>query len=253
MKKLIFAFLLFSSFFGFSQKMKFKNDQILFDKNPVANLTREKGVFTLSKIDNSETVSITVENCPISGKFYLEFTNITTQTKNQMPLTSYSAMNEKKYVAIALEEAGFVSVDGLKTTKINDFINGQQFDLAREYSCKMYTEGKEKIAQMNIKVLKNGQITKNNNIVVGYISRSIAINVIKYEVHTYNFTDAKGNFIASATGTKINGFPNSILTTNDKKEFKIPMKEFFFSNYNIAEDENVQMMLILLIQNGYSL
>lgn len=253
MKKLIFVFLLSFSFFGFSQKMKFKNDQILFDKTPVANLTREKRIFTFSKPDNSDVYLISVERCAISGKFYLEFTNSVTKSKNEIPLTEYSAMNEKKYVAIALEKASFVTADGFQTEKINAFIDGEKFDLAKEYGCTMYTEGKEKIAQMNLKVTKNGNIFKGNNVRVGYISRNITLDQVKYEDHTYTFSSESGQLTAVATGKKTNGYFVGTLTTNDKKTFRIPFKEFFGFDYNIAEDENVQMMLILLIQNGYNL
>ena len=88
---------------------------------------------------------------------------------------------------------------------------------------------------------------------LGYISRNITLDQVKYEDHTYTFSSESGQLTAVATGKKTNGYFIGTLTTNDKKTFRIPFKEFFGFDYNIAEDENVQMMLILLIQNGYSL
>ena len=148
-KKILTIALLAVSIFNFGQNIKIKKDQLVVDKIPVANFVKEKGVFTLSKLDNTEAVLINVEYCALSNKFYIEFVNIATQSKNQKPLTSYSAMNHSKYVLLAIEESGFVNENGI-SDKLNDFIDGQKFDLAKEYGCTLISEGKDKVRELNL-------------------------------------------------------------------------------------------------------
>lgn len=253
MKNIITLLLLTTSIVSFAQKMKVKNDQIVFDKNAVANFTREKGVFTLSSIDNSAVFTITVNHCALTGKFYLEYTNVATQVKNQKPLTSYSTMNEKKYVSLAIEEAGFVSPEGFQKDQLNAFIEGEKFDLAGEYGCTLINEGKEKLVAMNIVVLNNGIITKGNGLEIGRVSRNVILDQIKYEDHTYKFYNPIGELVATATAKMTSQTVRGTLITYDNKTFDIPLEKYFSSVYTFSKDDNVKMIVLILLQNGYKL
>lgn len=254
MKKQIIIFLaLFSCSIIFAQKLKVKKDQIFFDKIAVANLTKDKGVFTLSKLDNIELVTIKVEHCVLNNKFYLEFTSLNTKSINQIALTSYSAMNQAKYVALALEEAGFISENGVEADKLNAFIEGEKFDLAKEYGCAFIKEGEVKLVEMNILVDENGVITKGNNIAVGKITRSVSLDVIKYEDYTYKVYDLNKKLLATISGKMSAQSIKGVLVTIDNKSFDIPLEKFFWTTYSFKRDANINMILIVLIQSGYTL
>ncbi len=120
-KQIIITALLLSSLFSFAQKLKVKKDQLFSDKTAVATFTKEKGVFTISSLDASETIVVIFESCPLSGKFYFEITNLATKQANQLPLLKYSAFNESKHIASALEEAGFIPAPQSLLTLRNSF------------------------------------------------------------------------------------------------------------------------------------
>lgn len=254
MKNNIFATaFLVMNMFCFAQDLKLKNDQIVYDKVPVANFIKEKRNFNLSSLENTDLITAEVVRCELSGKMYLDLTQVATQAKNQLPMEAYSAMNEKKYVSLAFEKAGFVNNKGFQKDFINSYMSGQKFDYAKEYGCTDLLEGQEKLKNLNVIVLKNGKITKGQNTPVGSIYRSISLDVIKYEVHKYTLSNPQGNSIATAVGTKTGGYWTAIMTTSDGKEFKVPMKEFFGFDYTCDKDKNIEMMLLILVQNGYSL
>lgn len=202
-KQITLLFVLIISTIAFGQNMKVKKDQILLEKIPVANLAKEKGLFTLSKLDNTDAVTIKIEHCILSDKFYLQITNVATQATNQKTLTTYSAMAPTKFVLSILEESGFVTESGVQTDKINAFIEGEKFDFAKEYGCALINEGKEKIKEMNLQVFDDGLITKGNNAAVGKIYRSVTLDVIKYEDYTYKLYDKERKLVATVQGKMV--------------------------------------------------
>jgi hypothetical protein len=253
-KQIIITALLLSSLFSFAQKMKVKKDQLFSDKTAVATFTKEKGVFTISSLDASDSIIVTYENCKLSGKFYLEITNPVTNQSNQMPLVKYSPLNESKHVAVAIEEAGFVSENGLELAKVNLFLEGEKFDLATQYGCTLINEGKLKIAAMNLKVTNNGVITRDGNVAIGTMYRNITKDAMNNEIHTYKLYNSSKQVIATAQATIRGGsYSRGTLTAFDNKTMDIPLEKYFSSTYDVARDDNVQMIILILIQNGYNL
>ncbi len=252
-KQIIITALLLSSLFSFAQKMKVKKDQLFSDKTAVATFTKEKGVFTISSLDATETIVVIYEQCALTSKMCLEITNPATKIANQVPLVKYSAFNESKYVALALEEAGFISEKGLEIAKINSFLEGEKSDLATQYGCTLINEGKEKIAAMNLKVANNGVITKEGNVLIGTIYRNVTKDTQNNEIHTYKLYNSSKEVIATAQGTMWSGSAKGILNTFDNKTLDIPLKKFFSSTYDVSRDDNVEMIILILIQNGYQL
>lgn len=253
---------------GFAQKIKINKGEIKLDEKTIGYVEGKKPLFKISNLEKSYTVTIELKQVePVPAIPIMQLKNVGTGKFNEIAFTAekFNPFNSEKSVVNALLEHSYLSIDGLNTEAVENFINGESTGVSEKL-----LDRKNDADKMN-NLINSYQLTiddagvvysikaKNqdpNDKRIGYIKMtSPATNgELMYEVMDLdNYKIA----IWYAKGAMVSGydkFLNQELITFDNKIFKAT-----FDNtgnpigYKMSKDITAMNIVRVLVGNGYTL
>ncbi len=265
MRKIILMFVLLVSCSAlFAQKVKVKKGIILVDKNKVAKIEKNKGIYKVSDLDgkvlfSAEAASKTIKGNP-TNDLWLRFTGTNGNIREiERTNTSFTFSGEKIITRnLVVGPAAFLSASGIDTSLINDFFSKTDTSISdkidSQYAAIKERHDKEdKIAEeLKLKIDKNGNISLGKKI-VGKIKRKEkengSISFTYYTIVNLNsFIVASTKFPSDRNLTSI--LKGCKVKTYDKKEHIVNEK---CSSDRVEEDKLANRIVKMLYANGYDL
>lgn len=250
---------------AFAQEIKVKNGEIKLDEKVVAYVEGKKQTFDVLSLDKQYTVSAELKFLESTGKRWMVLKSATSGKTNEVDYKKFNPLNQQKSAIEAFIDKGFLSIDGLNTEAIENFINGEASGVSNKIKdeANAVNDKKKRIEKYQVSIDDSGFIysaiskdANNNNKQIGKIkvASTTALGVQKYEV-----TDLDGNLVATwyNMSSKHPGYDKFLyeeLITFDNKVFKIKYESSGANlQYKIGLDKTALNIVNELIDNGYVL
>lgn len=250
---------------AFAQEIKVKNGEIKLDDKVVAYVEGKKQTFDVLSLDKQYTVSAELKFLESTGKRWMVLKSATSGKTNEVDYKKFNPLNQQKSAIEAFIDKGFLSIDGLNTEAIENFINGEASGVSNKIKdeANAVNDKKKRIEKYQVSIDDSGSIysaiskdANNNNKQIGKIkvASTTALGVQKYEV-----TDLDGNLVATwyNMSSKHPGYDKFLyeeLITFDNKVFKIKYESSGANlQYKIGLDKTALNIVNELIDNGYVL
>lgn len=250
---------------AFAQEIKVKNGEIKLDDKVVAYVEGKKQTFDVLSLDKQYTVSAELKFLESTGKRWMVLKSATSGKTNEVDYKKFNPLNQQKSAIEAFIDKGFLSIDGLNTEAIENFINGEASGVSNKIKdeANAVNDKKKRIEKYQVSIDDSGSIysaiskdANNNNKQIGKIkvASTTALGVQKYEV-----SDLDGNLVATwyNMSSKHPGYDKFLyeeLITFDNKVFKIKYESSGANlQYKIGLDKTALNIVNELIDNGYVL